>query len=493
MRLLFIGFLFGVLIAGCSDDFEYRSTDEAWPLEEPASAGAPPPDCPDADDPGVHYHSTDAEYCEEIAWGAWGSRPCIDWFDEIDDAESFRNECGCGCIGEPREVIYCDIDGCPEEQYCHYEDGMCGQSGIEGVCRSAPRICTDDLAEVCGCDGQLHSGSSSCAAQHAGVDISPDPTLCEVDTGPPCVDEVTDTIDPDHCFILEQCVEEGARNPVDDCQICDPTRSQLDWTEERGCAPQIASGLFHSCAVDESNQLHCWPDDGPGGRADPPPGTFWQTSVGHFHSCAVDTSDKIQCWGSDHEALTNAPSGDFWDVSASRWYSCGVAYDQHLECWGRDILSHGQSNPPAGNYVKVSASPGYACAVDVNGALRCWGDSSQGLTAPPSGIFVDVSTGDNHACALDVDGQIHCWGNSPGNIPSGNFRQVSAGGNHNCAIDLQGLLHCWGGNDFGQSDPPPGSFRQVSAGVDFSCAFDTSNQIHCWGDEARTDAPDLGQ
>ncbi len=473
----------------CDDGFEEESTTEFWTFSEQGGEAPIDPECPDPEDPEVFYFGDTSEECAEIGFGATGSAWCQPGQDK------FIADCGCGCIGEPAED--CFIDGCPDGQYCHYEDNDCTELGglsALGVCQPIPDSCSDEVDQVCGCDGRLHDGPVDCAAQWAGVDVHPDPSVCQ--SGPACIDETTGTVDPGSCFIFDECFAEGMTNPDDDCQFCDPSRSQLDWTEERGCAPQIDSGRFHSCAVDDVQHLHCWPeDDQPGGRASPPDGTYWQATTGHFHTCAIDTDDHLQCWGSDHEALTGAPEGAYWDVSSARWYSCAIDDDQQLQCWGRDILSHGQSNPPSGQFIAVSTASDFACAVRTTGDILCWGDSRDGLTAPPSGdTFVNVSTDQNHACALDVDGQIQCWGqNGSGqsNSPSGDFRQVTAGRTHSCAIDRQGAIECWGDDTSGQASPPEGQFRQVSAGTDFTCAFDMTNQIHCWGDQARIDAPSL--
>jgi hypothetical protein len=46
--------------------------------------------------------------------------------------------------------------------------GVCEGQGCgpgQGVCAAKQRICTEDMAEFCGCDGKVFRGSSSCPSQ----------------------------------------------------------------------------------------------------------------------------------------------------------------------------------------------------------------------------------------------------------------------------------------------------------------------------------------
>ena len=118
--------------------------------------------CPDEDDAG------DMEfYCSD------GQKP-------------FVNDCGCGCRtisddddDDDNGEAECDIDDCPDGYYCHYSDGVCGESGAEGECVEVPTACTGDMVDNCGCDGEIHHGSSTCAAQYSGVDTHSDPDFCQ--------------------------------------------------------------------------------------------------------------------------------------------------------------------------------------------------------------------------------------------------------------------------------------------------------------------------
>ena len=487
MKFLIFALLF-VIALSCGDrvDTTEEGEFEAWNLEEPSPNTSVPPlpepgECPDPEDDHVTFVGFDRDSCNEARFGQTGSASCEPGQTKFDE------ECGCGCIGQAHQL--CDIDGCPARQYCHYEDGECGATGERGLCKPIPTDCTDDVAEICGCDGRSYSGSSRCAAPEAGVDTNPDVTTCGL--LPECYLPSSGGVQSGQCLIDNQCHAEGTVNPDDDCQRCKPERSPNRWTEIRGCRPQVSAGRYHSCATDADNQPHCWPSDGDsGGRASPPDNAFLQLSPGHFHSCGIDTAHQLQCWGSDHEELSESPTGDFWQVSASRWYSCAVDDDYELTCWGRTDLSNQQHDPPPGQFVQVSTATEYGCAVEFGpgldfGQIRCWGGPPG---SPPPGNFEAVSAGPNDACALDAQGEIECWGNSPQiqeAVPDASFIDVSVGGSHACAIDTSHHLHCWGSDGQNQASPPDGQYAQVSAGRYHTCAVDTSNHILCWGDPDR--------
>lgn len=60
--------------------------------------------------------------------------------------------------------------GCPEGQFCRFDDGTCEVADRQGVCEVRPQICTRDYRPVCGCDGTTHS--NRCGAYSAGASIA---------------------------------------------------------------------------------------------------------------------------------------------------------------------------------------------------------------------------------------------------------------------------------------------------------------------------------
>ncbi|MEO1230311.1 MAG: Kazal-type serine protease inhibitor family protein [Myxococcota bacterium] len=57
---------------------------------------------------------------------------------------------------------------CLEGEFCDFASTSCGASGVTGLCRPQPVVCTEEYQPVCGCDGETHS--NLCYAQRAGTD-----------------------------------------------------------------------------------------------------------------------------------------------------------------------------------------------------------------------------------------------------------------------------------------------------------------------------------
>lgn len=47
---------------------------------------------------------------------------------------------------------------------------------------------------------------------------------------------------PTCCFIDGECLSDGNTNPRNECQSCDPSMSQTEWTTMDGCTPRDAGG-----------------------------------------------------------------------------------------------------------------------------------------------------------------------------------------------------------------------------------------------------------
>ncbi len=163
-------------VCGCDGEFRVGSSSCAAQhdgVDSTSPAHCLPDDCPDPNDDDVTYTGYTDEYCGEDS-------PPINC---ADDEVAFDDECGCGCMARQDDIDpppgECEIDDCPQGYYCHYDDGVCGEDGATGSCEPNPQPCTGDFGEVCGCDGEIYNGSSTCAPQHqGGVDQHSDADFC---------------------------------------------------------------------------------------------------------------------------------------------------------------------------------------------------------------------------------------------------------------------------------------------------------------------------
>jgi hypothetical protein len=104
----------------------------------------------------------------------------------------------CGTLGTPKP--------CPDGQYCDLKN--CGRADEGGFCKPKPTVCTRIFKPVCGCDGKTYG--NACEAAAAGVSVEREeeckqvkPIACggiagiKCPDGQVCVDDPTDTCDPD--------------------------------------------------------------------------------------------------------------------------------------------------------------------------------------------------------------------------------------------------------------------------------------------------------
>ncbi len=58
---------------------------------------------------------------------------------------------------------------CPENQFCKYNEGSCGQADQTGVCTEKAEFCAEIFTPVCGCDQKTYS--NECYANIAGTSL----------------------------------------------------------------------------------------------------------------------------------------------------------------------------------------------------------------------------------------------------------------------------------------------------------------------------------
>jgi alpha-tubulin suppressor-like RCC1 family protein len=188
-----------------------------------------------------------------------------------------------------------------------------------------------------------------------------------------------------------------------------------------------------------------------------------QVATGIYHTCALLNNGSVKCWGDN----TSSQLGD--GTTADRLQPVDV---QRLS-----------------GVKEISARSGFhTCVLMESGAVKCWGfngfgqlgDGSFTQRSSPTDVIglssgvVSVSAGGYHTCALLSSGTVKCWGkNQLGELANGNnsnatkptsvvgigaaVRAISAGGygaspdiDDSCVLLDKGAVKCWGYslNDF---------------------------------------------
>ncbi|HXK18886.1 MAG TPA: hypothetical protein VNG33_13840 [Polyangiaceae bacterium] len=261
-----------------------------------------------------------------------------------------------------------------------------------------------------------------------------------------------------------------------------------------------------------------------------------QLATGLFHVCALGVLGDVKCWGAgDHGALGYGSTAALGDNEAPRSLPAVEVADDASEHVAQIV---------AGGY--------HTCVLFTSGTVKCWGENSDGQLGygdvlqtrgssivPASFGTVEVSAsatvtalslcaGEKHTCALLSDGSVKCWGsNARGQLGYGNAARVGAklapadvapvslsnqlkatqlacGANHTCAVLSDGTVQCWGENADGQlglgnvaiigDDEKPDSVgsislglasgvmvKQIVAGHSHTCILTSDQTVRCWG------------
>ena len=124
-----------------------------------------------------------------------------------------------------------------------------------------------------------------------------------------------------------------------------------------------------------------------------------QVASGTFHTCALNTMGGVKCWG---------------------YNGAGQLGDGGLENRTIPVDVVGLSS----GVTAVATGSHYTCALTTMGGVKCWGYNSSGqlgdgtrtekitpvnVVGLSSGI-ASVSAGNDHTCALTTAGGVKCWG-----------------------------------------------------------------------------------
>ena len=248
-------------------------------------------------------------------------------------------------------------------------------------------------------------------------------------------------------------------------------------------AVQVAAGMWHVCALLETNGVRCW-----GGRSDTSgaifgqgsktadvplgSGTIEQLEAGHSHTCVRFDNGEVTCWG---------VNGD------------GQLGYGHTQAIGDDEPPSEVGPVPMGGEpaLEITVGDDHSCALLEEGRIRCWGSDGNGqlgygagsqagmspaeLGDVPVGAWVtDVSAGYDHTCVVTEPGGVRCWGgNFNGQLGTGNCQMV--GEDWECEDEHDaGTVE---DIDFGDERQA----REVHAGYYITCVVFLDDTLRCWG------------
>ncbi len=259
--------------------------------------------------------------------GAGGQTECTDGACLCPDGQAvcaatcpgcfIGNECiGAGTANPQNECEVCDpiVDSegwaaregmpCDDGQYCTINDACNGNS-----CSGTPRECDDGVAcnGIAACD----EGTDSCTPgqNQCGVD------LCDVALDQ-CVSSCTG------CLISGQCVPAGAEDPGNPCMVCDPNRSDSNYSAQAG--KNCGQGPTECSGQDTCNaQGQCQPNHNPPG-----------STCGNSSTSACDAADT--CNGSGQCQTNSSSNGDACDD--------GEYCTTSSQCQGGQCVSTGTRN-----------------------------------------------------------------------------------------------------------------------------------------------------
>jgi alpha-tubulin suppressor-like RCC1 family protein len=281
-------------------------------------------------------------------------------------------------------------------------------------------------------------------------------------------------------------------------------------------APNVATGLFHTCALNGDGNVFCW-------------GVNYSGQLGNGMNYSY----------SSHPTRVMGLSNKIISIAVSNNHSCALTDNGAVKCWGANSAgqlgnaSFNSSNLPVdvvGLYrgVKAIAVGEYhSCALLNTGEVRCWGANDLGqlgnnnlgnsnIPITVNGLLSGVTklaVGYDHACALVNSSSIKCWGsNSQGQLGNsslidssvpvlvsnlvGSFTSITASFSSTCTLAVSGVGYCWGGNSFGELGNGVSSLPVITPitmsvinspisvlalGDSHTCILNNLGSVECWG------------
>jgi alpha-tubulin suppressor-like RCC1 family protein len=330
------------------------------------------------------------------------------------------------------------------------------------------------------------------------------------------------TSTPAGCVISGKGYQNGAKDPNNPCQSCQPAISTTSWTLLADGDPCGSGQVCHSGICKAGCLINgAFVSDGAKKEGNP----CQSCQAAALSSDWSNVAEGSACATGQvcHQGACEVGCGIGGAYFAS---GAGNPSNPCVSCKPNDSTIDWTDTPSSRCVQAVAAGAQHACAIAV-GSVYCWGSNDSGqlgnnstteshLATPVQGLTQGatfVATGGTHSCAV-VSGAAVCWGdgqygqlgnNSTGtisrvpanvaNLGSG-VSMISANSMHTCAI-VNGGARCWGDNTagaLGEGTHEPSStavqvngltanVTAIAAGYRHSCAVVNGSAL-CWGDNA---------
>jgi len=215
-------------------------------------------------------------------------------------------------------------------------------------------------------------------------------------------------------------------------------------------------------------------------------------ATGAFHSLALQGDGTVVAWGKNWNGQTSVPPGatNIIMVAAGSDHSLALKNDGSVIAWGKNL--DGQSTVPicATNVVAIAAGWAHSVALRADGTVVAWGNNDYGQTAVSflASQVINIAAGYYNTIALKADGSVVGWGYQTNLPPSAtNVTAIASGWGHSLALRSDGTIIAWGDNTFGQCTIPATATNiiAITAGWYLSMALRADGTIITWGLNAK--------